>query len=176
MVLQKMLNHPASFTRSVKENARNSCTDGALRGKNLESIIIIYPAFTGFPVARSCFFIFLDRKTCRIKAIVSRGKFLACDMLHQTCLCLLSKPGPARRVPIEQGRLFYNRNMTDRERAQSVPPGTDMAVPLFFRVFGRGRLFPTATRLFGAGCFQRMNKCAGAEKISAAARERQPPN
>ena len=56
------------------------------------------------------------------------GMRYALVKLSDVC-CQMS--GPARRVPIEQGRLFYNRNMTDRERVQSVQPGADMAVPLF---------------------------------------------
>ena len=63
-------------------------------------------------------------------------------MLQQNRLMFAVKcPVPHDGFPLSRGAYDYNRNMTDRERVQSVQPGADMAVPLFFRVFGRGRLF-----------------------------------
>ncbi len=49
-------------------------------------------------------------------------------------------PVPHDGFPLSRGAYSYNRNMTDRERVQSVQTGADMAVPLF-SVFLGGAVF-----------------------------------
>ena len=93
-------------------------------------------------MAHTRFFIFLYWNPQRKKQISSCDCNLACDMLQEKRLMFVVKcPVPHDGFPLSRGAYDYNRNMTDRERVQSVQPGADMAVPLFFRVFGRGRLF-----------------------------------
>jgi len=90
-----------------KRNTEKQASDGTLRGKNLGYIIIIYPAFTGFPVARSPFFIFLDGKMRREKAFAARGTVLACDMLYRKRLMFVVKcPVPHDGFPLSRGAYF----------------------------------------------------------------------
>ena len=48
-----------SFTFSVKEKLPHGRRNGCFSAENPGHIIIIYPAFTGFPVAHPSFFVFL---------------------------------------------------------------------------------------------------------------------
>ena len=62
-------------------------------------------------------------------------------MLQEKRLMFVVKcPVPHDGVPLSRGAYDYNRNMTDRERVQSVQSGADMAVPLF-SVFLGGAVF-----------------------------------
>jgi len=75
------------------------------------------------------------------KVFVACCDVLACDMLQRKRLMFVVRsPVPHDGFPLSRGAYSYNRNMTDRERVQSVPPGADMAVPLF-SVFLGGAVF-----------------------------------
>ena len=148
------------FTKNVKLSIRihvfckiAACPDhrkGPLPGQKPGHIIIIYPAFTGFPVAGACFFhlsghVFIPRK----QALCPPDRFLACGLLYYSCLppfCPASIR-PHRTFSRFRDAAFFPRRGIMRTEGRmpqivSSPTSAGLTVPLF-SVFLGGTVFLT---------------------------------
>ena len=111
---------------------------GCFRAENPGYIIIIYPAFTGFPVAYASFFVFLCPFSSRKAPLAFLCRILAHDML--SVICLTPDPFPEFSDPPDEKRPVPGFGLlppvsTIRTRRRR-PDGSAL-----FRVFGRSRLF-----------------------------------
>ena len=132
---------PRRFHLFCKRNAETGRSDGSSRGKNLGHIIIIYPAFTGFPVAAGWFFINLSMFFPAAKPLLHFAKmFLACKMLSKSvsAFAVVSSPAPHDGFSLSRGARFYDWTGATGFR---LLPDADMTVPLFSVFLGGAVLF-----------------------------------
>jgi hypothetical protein len=133
------VNIPVGFTFFVNKNAPPGHRNGMLFGRNRGHIIIIYPAFTGFPVADASFFI-ISLRLFHAKAVC--GAFSAKTGMRYASNQIsgsFRNPGSSSH-PL--GDVFVPGPPSAPGTTCSGLPDTDLTAPLF-SVFLGGAVFLT---------------------------------